>query len=218
MVIAIIAILTSLLVPGIQGAIYQSKKAKSIGNLRQMGSALMTFAADNDGKLIEGAMSPLYQKTRPKFWYNVLDAYMGGTDYTVDGQRRPERPAWQNDPLKVFKTPPTFQGFGCGVGYGWNYFYFGYEANQPTKYGWGSRLAQVEVPSQTIIIGTSIDDINATDVLKHSVIYGNLGNEPSMAKRYKGAGLYLLLDGHVQAFTPEEIMANNAFLFKKTKS
>lgn len=182
-----------------------------------MGSALMSYVADNDGKLIEGAMTPLYQKTRPQFWFNVLDAYMGGTDYTLDGQKRPERPIWQNDPLKAFKTPPMFRGFGCGVGYGWNYYYFGYESGQPTKYGWGSRLAQVERPTETIIIGTSTDDIGSTDVLKHVVIYSQPGAKPSMATRYKGAGLYLLLDGHVQAFTPDEIMANDAYLFKKTK-
>ncbi len=102
-VLAIVAVLATLIIPGVQTAVYQSKKTRSIGNLRLMGSALMTYAADNDGKLIEGALTPIYQKTRPKFWYNVLDAYMGGTDYTMEGQRRPERPSWQKDPLKVFK-------------------------------------------------------------------------------------------------------------------
>lgn len=218
-VLVIVAILASLLIPGIQSMIYQSKRAKSIGNLRQMGSALMTYVADNDGKLIEGALTPLYQRgqPRPQFWYNVLDAYMGGSDYTPEGQKTPERPAWQNDPLKIFKTPPVFRGFGSGVGYGWNYFYFGYESGQPTRYGWGSRLSQVEQPAQTIIIGTSTDDVNSADALKHSVIYSQPGAKDAMARRYKGGGLYLLLDGHVAAFTPEEIVANDSYLFKKEK-
>lgn len=216
-VIAITAILIALLFTAIGKVSWHSKKTRSINNLRQMGNALMAFASDNDGRLIEGAISPLYQRTRPKFWFNVLDAYMGGMDYTVEGQRRAERPAWQNDPVKVFTTPPVFQGFGCGVGYGWNYFYFGYESNQPTRYGWGSRLSQVENPSQTIIIGTSIDDPNASDLLKHSLIYSQPGAVQSMARRYDGAGLYLLLDGHVEAFTPEEIMANDSYLFRKEK-
>ncbi len=103
------------------------------------------------------------------------------------------------------------------MGYGWNYYYFGYESGQPTRYGWGSRLSQVEKPAETIIIGTSIDDVNATDLLKHSVIYSNPGSVQSMARRYKGGGLYLLLDGHVAAYTPEEIMANDSYLFKKEK-
>lgn len=214
-VISIIAILAVLSLYGIDKMLYQFKKSKSINNLRQMSMALMSYVNDNAGRLSEGAFRPTLNGTKTRYWFSALDYYMGGTDYTVTGGKRGERPPWQNDPLKIFQAPVWDQGFAVNVGYGWNHQNFGYtESWAPQALGWGSVFAQANVPSKTIIIGTSRDTTNGS--LEHLLIYPST-NITAAATRYDGAGLYLLLDGHVEAFTPQQISASNNYLFLKTK-
>lgn len=212
-VIAIAAVLVSLLIPGIFKAVYIAHRAKSTSNLRSMGGALMSYSADHGGLLPEGAFRPSLNGSRVRYWYNALDLYFGGSDYTTEGSKREKRPAWQNEPLKVFRNPVWDAGFAVNVGYGWNHSYFGYTADWfPEKTGWASRLSEVDKPSQTIIIGTSVDGTNKT--LENLLIYPNTNNA---ARRYEGKGIYLLLDGHVSLYSPEEIMANGNYLFLKRK-
>lgn len=212
-VIVIVTLLAALLVSGVSSLLYLGKQAESISNLRTMGGALMAYMNDQNGRLPEGAFRPMLNGTPARYWYNALDLYLDGTDYTSEGAKRANRPAWQNDPLKVFRVPVWDQGFAVNVGYGWNHSYFGYTADwYPEKLGWGSRLSEVDKPSETIIIGTSIDGTNKT--LENLLIYPNTNNA---ARRYKGKGLYLLLDGHVEAYSPQEVVANDQYLFKKQK-
>lgn len=215
-VIAIVGVLSVLLVLIIRSAMAQVQYAKSSSNLRQMGVALLAYSIDRDGKLIEGAFNPTYQGDTVRTWFNALDGYMGGTDYTKEGRQRGVRPDWQNCPAKVFPEPVyDATGSGVGVGYGWNHGNFGYTPSwYPDRTGWDSHLLEVEKPSETIIIGTSIDDVEGSDVLRHVLIYAN---DAWASRRFKGKGLYLHLDGHVAAYSPEKIMADNAYLFKKSK-
>jgi len=213
--VAIIAILAALFFPAINRAISFSRQVKSAGNLRAMGPALMAYANDHNGALIAGAINTDAMST--PFWFNTLGPYMGSPeDATPAGAARKVRPAWQNDPAKVFNDPPVYNGKACsGVGYGWNHAYFGYLPYEPyrTANGWRSNLKQVDQPAQTIIIGTSPDDPNSKDVLQHVVLHpGNAGTV-----RFGGKGLFLFLDGHVEALTPTETAANNNYLFLKKK-
>lgn len=172
----------------------------------------MSYVNDHNGVLPEGAFRPDLQGTKVRYWFNALDFYFGGIDYTSEGQRRGNRPGWQNDPLKIFKEPVWDGNFAVNVGYGWNHGEFGYTLG--TK-GWASRLVEVERPAQTIIIGTSKEIPPGANVtLGNLMIYA----DTAAARRYNGKGLYLLLDGHVTAYSPEEIMANSKYLFLKRKS
>lgn len=49
--VVIIAILASLLIPGLQRARYTALRVKDLGNLRQVGTALLNFTGDNNGRL-----------------------------------------------------------------------------------------------------------------------------------------------------------------------
>ena len=209
--IGIVAMLLALVAPMVSKAIYSANLGKSTSNLRSMGGALMTYVNDHNGMLPEGAFRPTLHGAPVRYWFNALDFYFGGTDYTSERQRRGNRPGWQNDPLKVFKEPVWDGSFSVNVGYGWNHGEFGY--TQGAK-GWASRLAEVDRPAQTIIIGTSKEIPPGANVtLGNLMIYADTAS----ARRYNGKGLYLLLDGHVATYSPGEIMADNKYLFLKRK-
>lgn len=212
-VIAVIAILGALLIPVGANAMYHAQKIRSVGNLRKMSGALMSFVAEHDGCFPEGGFRPKLKGTTTRYWFNALDYYMGGTDYLPENWKNPDRPSWQDDPLKKYdaEPPKTDGGFAVNVGYGWNHSYFGYTPDwYPERLGWGSRLAQVNRPSETIIIGSNSDSDGG---LANVLIYPS----SSSARRYKGKGLFLHVDGHVGEYTPEEIVANDQYLFKKIK-
>lgn len=208
----IVAILFVISVPLAGKAVYQARKAKSIGNLRAISGALFSYVSDNSGKLPEGAFRPTLNGQTVRYWYNALDYYFGGQDWMSSNWKNVNRPAWQIDPLKKFSNPPTLDGgFAVNVGYGWNHGYFGYTPTwYPETMGWDSRLSGVEKPSETIIIGTNSDTDSG---LGNALIYASA----NAARRYDGGGLYLLLDGHVAAYTPEQILENNVNLFRKIK-
>lgn len=210
-VIAVIVVLGALLFPGIKKAINLGHQAKSTANLRAMGQGLMSYVNDNNGALIRGAINT--GNMDYPFWFNYLGPYMQSPEEaTAEGAARKKRPSWQNDPAKVFTDPPLYNNKACcGVGYGWNHAYFGY-VPYLSGYGWGSKFAEVDKPAQTIIIGTSTDDPNAKDILQHVVLHAG-----GKTVRYGGRGLFLMLDGHVEALTPEETGANDKYLFKKKK-
>lgn len=212
-VIGVMVVLAALMLPFIASATYQVHKASSLSNLRGMGQALMSYAADHDGRFPEGGFRPKLRGITVRYWFNALDYYMGGKDYLAENWKNPNRPSWQNDPLKKYtKEPPkTDAGFAVNVGYGWNHSYFGYTPDwYPASLGWGSRLSQVNRPAETIIIGTNSDDDAG---LGNALIYPSANS----ARRYRGKGLFLLVDGHVAEYTPEEILANDKYLFKKIK-
>jgi len=56
-VIAIIALLLSLLVPALKKIKEQARATVCKSNLRQLGAGLYTYAADNDGKIMETTLS-----------------------------------------------------------------------------------------------------------------------------------------------------------------
>jgi len=208
----IVAVLVAILVPAFDKAILQARKSKSIGNLRGIGAAISAYVADNNGYLPQGGMRPVLKGQTMRYWYNALDFYFGGQDWVNSNWKNLDRPAWQVDPLKKYPDPPKMDGvFAVNVGYGWNHQHFGYTPyDSPESLGWGGRLSQVEIPSETIIVGTNSDGDGG---LSNVLIYPS----PGAAKRYNGGGLYLLLDGHVSNYTPAQIMENDNHLFRKKK-
>jgi prepilin-type N-terminal cleavage/methylation domain-containing protein len=73
-VIAILAVLMAVLVPASLAIWEKSHSAQCISNLRQMGAAFGSYAADNDGCL------PTNNDKYPGRWYLVLNPYLGLKD------------------------------------------------------------------------------------------------------------------------------------------
>jgi prepilin-type N-terminal cleavage/methylation domain-containing protein/prepilin-type processing-associated H-X9-DG protein len=201
-VVAIIMLLAALLLPALRQAKESGRSASCLSRLHQMGLALFLYADDYNGSLIPAAV---VKNNQNKYWYHVLDLYLTRTDTDYNS---PNRPAWQFCPSKTI-TPLTRET----VGYGWNYSYFGVsddDTNAFTLAGWGSRLSDVTRPSHTLIIGDSKDaDINPDPAYhyEHRYIYYWPGHY-ARAWRHHGRGNYLLLDGHVEPFTSEQLDAD----------
>lgn len=210
--IVILSVLALIVVNLLGNATYAAHKTQSIANLRSIGGSLASYVADHNGNLPEGGFRPTLMGTTMRYWFNALDYYMGGEDWKSENWKNTNRPAWQVDPLKEYSASPVSDAsYAVNVGYGWNHSYFGYTPSwYPERTGWGSKISEVEMPSHTIIVGTNSD---TDDGLGNALIYPSV----KAAKRYKGAGLYLLLDGRVDSYTYEQILENDKYLFKKTK-
>src|SRR5262249_37410826 len=66
-VIAIITILAALLLPALSSAQAKGRKTVCLNNLRQVGLAIIAYAADNDGKIPYGPKAPPF--TSPNDFY-----------------------------------------------------------------------------------------------------------------------------------------------------
>lgn len=220
--IFLIGLLSALLLVGVNLAVQRVGSVTAAANLRSMGAALFTHVAENDYHLIDGAMGPslaageLSSQAGPSvaFWFNALDYYLGGTDYTLEGMRDPNRPSWQHDPLKKYSDNLTgIAGYSVSIGYGWNHQFFGYDRNNIPDRGWRSTMLEVPKPAETIIIGTGEDSLNENNPLRNIMIYAN----SIRCRRHSGGGYYLFLDGHIEHLTPEEVMADNSYLMRRNK-
>jgi len=203
-VLAIIAVLAAILLPALSRSQDAAAATKCVANLRSISAGLMAYAAENDGKLIPSAA----QGSAGPNWYRVLEPYMGHPQRSLDA---PADLPWQQCPRKKFPAVNNLT-----VGYGWNFMNFGHDILNPATWGRGenSHLAQVGQPARTIIIGDSQDEILPGQDFVHRYIYEGVTR---LSRRHSGRGNYLFLDGHIQALTPEEVAANNFYLFKKVK-
>ncbi len=202
--------------------------AKSTGNLRQISSGLSAYTIDQDGYLPESALEATVKGTKVNYWFNALSYYIDGRSDFAAMEASATRPAWQNCPGRIFKTPEFFNKRCVSVGYGWNHQFFGSNGGSDDRYryGWKSRLAEVELPSQTIIIGTNREERAegegvGVDGIANIYIYASNPN----STRFNGAGLYLFVDGSVKRMTPAQASYGATkdskeyrYLFKKKKS
>lgn len=205
-VVAVVGILAAVLLMGVGKLKERGNGVKCANNLRQIGVALASYVGDHDGALVPGS-----EPEPGKMWYNVLEPYM--SDGPEIDPSSPNRPKWQQCPSKVFtKNPDRFS-----VGYGWNYYFFGlsFADGEYTKwlYGYGARMSTVQKPSQTIIIGDSMDMKKVTESFQNIYVYFAYD---LFARRHGDRGNYLFLDGHVESQTPEYLRAND-ILFRRVK-
>jgi prepilin-type N-terminal cleavage/methylation domain-containing protein len=92
MVIAIIALLASLLLPALSRAKDKAQSAQCFSNLRQWGLAYRQYADDNHDYLPRRGqgVQPLAQIDRPEDWFNALPLYLKLPSYQrlfTNGQR-----------------------------------------------------------------------------------------------------------------------------------
>lgn len=211
--IGLIAVLLAISQVVLQRLLDAGKSTKCVSNLRQMGAAHMAYIADNNGYLIPAAV---VSTSKNIYWYHVLEPYMGDPELSP---LSPNRPAWQLCPGKIV-TPLTRET----VGYGWNYKNFGYNDKQekPVQIaeGFGTRITDVTRPSHTIILGDSKDQhVNSSSAshYQHRYLYTSelpATISPLFARRHKGGGNYLFLDGHVEGLTPEQLAEDHKVFLK----
>lgn len=161
-VLGIVAILSSLIMVVIGKAADKSKQAESASNLRQLGVAAHTYAADHNGRMLPHAIWDEDEEVNREWCYGyghddpatalqegILGEYLANAqevlrDPTFDYRGEPME---MNGPLGA--RPTTF-------GYGYNGFFL---SKKVTDYGhWqGYPLATVQKPSQTAMFATSAE-------------------------------------------------------------
>lgn len=76
-VIAIIAILAAFLFPMIGRAVERGKRTQCLSNMRQWGTALTAYLADNTGKFpLEGMQGNVLRLNEDDAWFNILGPYV----------------------------------------------------------------------------------------------------------------------------------------------
>lgn len=213
-VIALATIIVFFSISGFLRLLDNAKGVQCITNLKQISGVLMTYTYEHNGALIPGAV---VNNGKNIYWYHVLEPYLGDPNLNPNSSNRP---VWQQCPSKNFATLTRET-----VGYGWNYINFGYydstNVNELGPYGWASRLLEVSKPSHTIILGDSQDDTtNPANNYQHRYLYVNdiiyNPNKPRFARRHQKRGNYLMLDGHIESLTPEQLVADPK-IFKKVQ-
>lgn len=222
-VLTLVLVLSGITFVAIGKVRLKSAEAQSSRNLKTMAQGLASYVVDYNGKLPESANYVTIPSGWAQMWYNGLAYYIEGPGYFPEGPKRLEVPKWLSCPARPFQ--PTELGLQNGVsisvGYGWNFQFFGYAKNTTSpelNKGYGSRMVDVEQPSQTIIIGTNREFIQGAKVsgsdAKNMLLYWNAPD----SIRFMGAGLYLFLDGHVEKLTPKEAGRDGGYLFKRAKT
>ena len=193
-VVAIIAVLCSILVPALQGVRKSAQQVSCASNMRQIGSALLLYAAANDNKLPETSHTAAVGQS----WIYTLSDYLGDCDEVricpadPKGDRRFDA-GGTSYILNSFLFVPQIDPFGRPMG------------------GPSNNLTLIESPTETpmaFIIADSQGIGDANDHT-HSSRWGSWravvrdispgrfggGNSPMRAL---GSSNYLFADGHVE--------------------
>ena len=144
-VVAIIGILASLLLPTLKNCQDTAKNAVCLGNLKQIGAAVVGYADDYEAWL------PMATGGRADRWKLEIAAGVGirSDGYSgLLGKSVFRCPAWKAPP-----EVPLLEINSEGGGYGWNYSYMGYDGSGLTRV----RLSSVNYPSETILCGDCVD-------------------------------------------------------------
>lgn len=222
--IAIIAILASILFPVFARARENARRASCQSNLKQIGLGLAQYTQDYDERYsyVLPANLPGGQFANDWIsWADVIQPYVKSTQIFVcpsnSTATTPPRSggalsAMGNPATKFHYAPPVATG-GTGGTYCLTMW-----AEYVNSYCPASTLSSIENSAQTLMIG---DRTNSSDP------YGGYAIGPSTdstwqqfgtpSKIHLEGGNWLFADGHVKWLRPEAAEANNNYLFKRVK-
>jgi prepilin-type N-terminal cleavage/methylation domain-containing protein/prepilin-type processing-associated H-X9-DG protein len=199
-VIAIIALLASIIVPATQKALHRAQSTKSLSNLQQIGQAVMLYAVENKGDF------PLLNRDnrRPNaeksfFWVQNLEERVLNWDRSGGRGKHP-----------IFQCPAAKDHHGISD-YGPNPFLF-HDANPnfPGRRTVASRLGDVAEPSNLLMVATArlVDSGQPSWYIQMNWAMG--GNEPNQPdpRLFNDRVGVVFVDGHVQALDPEPIFSD----------
>jgi prepilin-type processing-associated H-X9-DG protein len=237
-VIAIIAVLAAILFPVFAQARDKARQATCLSNTRQIGTAVMMYAQDHDEGLppwwITTQYGPTYWHVHLKPYVKNLQVFLCPSASGCD-PREISRHVLPRDSAAGAKVcagyggtrgifdpdlqprPPSTHGSGS---YGWNACFatnFGWDGRNFTEGGANTRLAQIQQPAETLMIGEISKFINpaglympptATFVigLKNNPPFAcNYPNQQELTRwwmnaaiRHQGGMHVIYYDGHVK--------------------
>jgi prepilin-type N-terminal cleavage/methylation domain-containing protein/prepilin-type processing-associated H-X9-DG protein len=186
MVVAIIAILISLLLPAIASAKERARSSVCMSQMRQIGLATFSYCQDNGGYLPRSSHSAMAFKQMP--WGCALYCYLCRDSYAGPG------PEWDRLFNGLYRCPSDTRR-GKQWSYGKNLYFelFPWETEGPT---W-TRIDQVERPGRVILYG----ELKTNSAVDH--IMAQLWEEgaiPEVDKTRHGLrSNYAYLDGHIDS-------------------
>jgi prepilin-type N-terminal cleavage/methylation domain-containing protein/prepilin-type processing-associated H-X9-DG protein len=200
-VIAIIAVLAAIAVPTFNSMFRSSAQAQSASNLRQWGSGVMLYAADNGGKL-----PPVSVATGYLGWDSVVSPYLNlSTDPKAVPEKlfiHPKTPAPKDSQGRARRTYAMARG-NDSVG----------RINTPTV-----ALAVIPEPSKTILLTERLHNTSvAYSASAADLDVRKVGEQQS--RKYQGKDFdlnpggkfhYLFVDGHVELLRPEDTVGSGS--------
>jgi prepilin-type N-terminal cleavage/methylation domain-containing protein len=189
-VLAIIAILASLLLPGLSRAQAKARSTQCISNLRQWALAYRQYADDNKDFLPRRGqgVQPLAQIDRPEDWFNALPPYLNSRPY--------QQLFATNQKLK----PRSISVFICPVATdpGSNHFLpYGMNMNlSPWNLPQAAKFAEVVRPSQVVTMADAPGPYAST--------YPSTKPYSALARHSRRVNL-LFLAGQVNSFAADYV-------------
>jgi len=218
-VIAIIAILASMLMPALQQARERGRSANCVGNLKQLGLAILQYASDNNDFAVpnDPITEPHFSSMPDAYWPRLmmsLGYIKGNPDPAMDGN-------WSQLPIQniILKCPSYGKDVargvnqGCGIG--------GYVANPQNQYSYrGSTYNITRIFRNKTLDGIAANArlLKMTKIRRPAILfaaadgYANARAElatnangtdscrPNLA-RHSGHANVTLADGHVAGIT-----------------
>jgi general secretion pathway protein G len=184
-VIGIICVLAALIGTVMQVARARANSARCVSNLRQWGTALQLYEADNAGYIPRRGqgVQPVFQINRPDDWFNALPPYMGMQSYQNDIAQKLRPNAGDNS---VFICPSaTDPGATYFMPYAMNMYLSPWIRPQE------HRISQIPSPEQLAFMADAPGPYSSTipSTMPFSVI-----------ARHSGRANVCFVDGHVVSF------------------
>ena len=193
-VLAIIAILLSLLLPSLSKSRQVARRAICISNQKQLGLAIHMYANDNNQYLPVSARR-LTGGPPHTYWREQLNSYIG-SDSVEKGV------------FVCSVTPDSTKNNGKAHGLAWNFKKLGrVPFDQATKWHHEPRkLTFLKKPEETVAVGDTSDAYNGG--FKGRMLYPPSDDEgKSVGDRHLGGINYLWVDGHVTPMSRIRAMA-----------
>jgi len=194
--VAIIGVMAALLMPALRGVLEKGKSAKCASNLRQIGGALLQYAADNDGTL------PTLQ-TATSSYVNALTPYLPVTRWRYAGAEI------YGDTTEGIYRCPEAKVFQWGGGYGVN-------ETHMIKSSGGVKLTKIESPARLWLIGDACQTglpKNPTWFAVRCPFEANWGSDHEPAPRHGQRVNITFADGHLESWLYQDLQANKNDIF-----
>lgn len=217
-VIAIIGILAAILIPTVGAVRRKAHQAKSVSNLRQLGTAIRAFAGDN--KEILPSANYNTSNSGGGSWDEVILPYLG-YKMAQDGTVSPAaeelffRPGDKAEPNAASARRSYAMPRGAITRPNAGYWIGIHDTNQPF-YRRGTPLSKVLTPSQVILL--TLRRNNGNNSFVGSWTFADIGDvqaqivEPEKTDPLSGGSLeFLFVDGSVKVLKPEDTWGKSQF-------
>ncbi len=208
-VIAIIALLSTLIVPAVGRALSKAKSVRCLAHMKQIGTAIASFSSDNQGRIPLVTNQGSSSSAGKLHWIQYLSGYVGKEDAGwVD----------PNDPTSVFWGCPEWRGrdaswnippranaaVSSSPGYGMNMY-----PEQPANWNANSRndqsneplyaLDQITHASNRVLVADAIDWHVSASWNYDNGYFGFTSWSRGAPQRHGKTANYLFFDMHAQA-------------------